>query len=306
MLNRLEMLRIFVAAAEARSFKEAAVRLRISPQAVTRAVQDLEAAQGELLFHRNTRGIQITTYGEHLAAQARDSVQRVDALFQPPAEADTAQMEGLVRLTAPVALGRLLMLPVLIALGHKHPLLRFDVLFSDTHADVVDSRIDIGVRFGSMRDSRYIARRVASPPFRTVGTPELIARHGRPKQIEDLHQLPTTSLRDHSTGRAWPWYFAGGQQISPVNPRFLSSDSEAEVDAIMAGLGFGQLPGYVADQHIAAGRLVPVLQKEQPESWDIYVYRPQRGPVPARIRLVFDQLVAGLGGDSSGKKISQK
>jgi DNA-binding transcriptional LysR family regulator len=73
----------------------------------------------------------------------------------------------------------------------------------------------------------------------------------------------------------------------------------------MAGLGFGQLPGFVADQHIASGRLVPVLHKQQPEPWDIYVYRPQRGPVPARIRLVFDQLVAGLGGDS-GKKVSQK
>jgi DNA-binding transcriptional LysR family regulator len=295
MLNRLEMLRIFVAAAEARSFKEAAVRLRISPQAVTRAVQDLEAAQGELLFHRNTRGIQITTYGEHLAAQARDSVQRVDALFQPPAEAATAQLEGLVRLTAPVALGRMLMLPVLSALGREHPLLRFDVQFSDTHADVVDDRIDIGVRFGSMRDSRYVARSVAPQPFRTVGTPELIAAHGKPMQVEDLHALPTTSLRDHSTGKAWPWYFTGGLHISPVNPRFLSSDSEAEFDAIMAGLGFGQLPGFMADPHIASGRLVPVLQKLQPDPWDIYVYRPQRGPVPARIRLVFDQLVERLG-----------
>ena len=295
MLNRLEMLRIFVAAAEARNFKEAAARLGISPQAVTRAVQDLEAAQGELLFHRNTRGVQITTYGEHLATQARDSVQRVDALFQSPPSTHEPSA-GLVRLTAPVGLGRRLMLPVLLALARQYPLLRFDLQLSDTHADVVDERIDIGVRFGSMHDSRYIARRIASPPFRVVGTPELIAAHGKPKSLEQLHELPTTSLRDLSTGRPWPWYFSGGQHISPVNPRFLSSDSEAEFDAIMAGIGFGQLPGFMADEHIASGRLVPVLQKWQPEAWDIYVYRPQRGPVPPRIRLVFDQLVAGLGG----------
>ena len=42
MLNRLEMLRIFCMAAEASSFKEAAHRLGISPQAVTRAVKELE------------------------------------------------------------------------------------------------------------------------------------------------------------------------------------------------------------------------------------------------------------------------
>lgn len=292
MLNRLKMLRIFVAAAEARNFKEAATRLGISPQAVTRAVQDLEAAQGELLFHRNTRGNQITNYGEHLAMQARDSVQRVDALFQSPSTQES--LEGLVRLTAPVGLGRRLVLPVLITLGRAYPLLRFDLQLSDTHADVVDERVDIGVRFGSIHDSRYIARRVASPPFRTVGTPELIAAHGEPKGIEQLHKLPTTSLRDLSTGRPWPWYFSGGQQITPVNPRFLSSDSEAEFNAIIAGIGFGQLPGFVADEHIASGKLVPVLQNMQPDAWDIYVYRPQRGPVPPRIRLVFDKLVARL------------
>ena len=55
MLNRLEMLRIFCCAAELGSFKEAAIRLAISPQAVTRAVQELERLQGELLFHRNSR-----------------------------------------------------------------------------------------------------------------------------------------------------------------------------------------------------------------------------------------------------------
>ena len=63
MLNRLEMLRLFVAAAEAKSFKEAALRLHVSPQAVTRAVQELEEHLGELLFHRNTRANRITDFG---------------------------------------------------------------------------------------------------------------------------------------------------------------------------------------------------------------------------------------------------
>ena len=57
MLNRLEMLRIFCAAAESASFKAAATRLGTSPQTVTRAVKDLEEAVGEPLFHRNTRQI---------------------------------------------------------------------------------------------------------------------------------------------------------------------------------------------------------------------------------------------------------
>jgi DNA-binding transcriptional LysR family regulator len=294
-LNRLEMLRIFVAAAEAQSFKGAAARLGISPQAVTRAVQDLERVHGEVLFHRNTRGIQITTYGDALAARAKAGVQQLDELFlQRPAQ-ESQEVEGVVRLTAPVLLGRILLMPVLKKLANTFPQLRFDLYLSDAHADVVDDRIDIGVRFGPLHDNRFVARRVASPAFHVVGTPALIERHGKPTSIDQLHELPTTELRDVAAGRAWPWYFAGGAQFVPASPRFSSNDSDAECEAILAGIGFGQIPAYLADSHIATGRLVPVLQEHMPEPWEIYVYRPQRGPVPARIRVVFDSCVAAMG-----------
>jgi len=295
MLNRLEMLRIFAAAAETRSFKDAAARLGISPQAVTRAVQDLEQLHGELLFHRNTRGIRITSYGDALAVRARASVQQMDALFQAGDAPDPREMAGVVRLTAPVMLGRLVLMPVVRALAASHPQLRFELHLSDTHADMVDERIDIGVRFGSVRDSRFVARRVAAPAFHVVGAPALIAQYGEPAGVEELHRLPTTELLDITAGRPWPWYFAGGVQIVPDSPRFSSNDSDAECEAILAGIGFGQIPGYLADAHIAAGRLVPVMRELAPEPWDLYVYRPQRGPVPARIRLVFDACVAAMG-----------
>ncbi|MFO7028206.1 LysR family transcriptional regulator [Pseudomonas aeruginosa] len=45
------MVRIFCTAAEAGSFREAATRLGISPQGVTRAIQALETELGESLFH---------------------------------------------------------------------------------------------------------------------------------------------------------------------------------------------------------------------------------------------------------------
>lgn len=295
MLNRLEMLRIFAAAAETHSFKDAAARLGISPQAVTRAVQDLEQLHGELLFHRNTRGIRITSYGDALAARARASVQQMDALFQVGAAPDPLEMAGVVRLTAPVMLGRLVLMPVIRTLAISHPRLRFELHLSDTHADMVDERIDIGVRFGSVRDSRFVARRVGAPAFHVVGAPSLIARVGEPASVEQLHRLPTTELLDITAGRPWPWYFAGGVQIVPASPRFSSNDSDAECEAILAGIGFGQIPGYLADAHIAAGRLVPVMRDLAPEPWEVYVYRPQRGPVPARIRLVFDACVTAMG-----------
>ena len=85
------MLRIFCTAAESRNFKEAATRLGVSPQAVTRAVKDLEDHVGELLFHRNTRHNRITEFGEQLAVRARHSLQGVDAIFQGAEQAAEVQ-----------------------------------------------------------------------------------------------------------------------------------------------------------------------------------------------------------------------
>lgn len=291
MLNRLDMLRIFCAAAEARNFKEAATRLGISPQAVTRAVQQLESHLGEVLFHRNTRRTHISEFGEQLAARAKISLDSVAEIFQRSPQIQDTEMSGLVRITASQALGKDYLIPMLGELQAQHPELRLDLRLSDRSADVVDEQIDIGVRVGFMRDSRYIARAVAQVPFYIVGSPALIARVGAPKSVKELSEKPAIVAIDPNNGKPWPWYFRQGQQWSPRTPVFATDDTRAECDATLAGMGFGQLTGFVAVPHLRNGRLVQVLSDFAPEPWNLYVYRPQRGPTPARIRLVFDWLV---------------
>ena len=290
MLNRLEMLRIFCAASEARNFKEAAIRLGISPQAVTRAIKVLESHVGEVLFHRNTRRVQISEAGTRLALQAKASIAGVDGLFEQRRESPE-HIAGLVRITAPLGVGKDYLIPMLAALKAQHPGLQFDLRLTDLAIDLVEEQIDIGVRMGFLRDSRTIARAVAPVRSRIVGAPELIALHGVPTSLQALGDLPTVVSMDPNNGKAWPWFLANGQQWSPRSPAFAIDDTRAECDAVVAGLGFGQIPEFQALPLIRIGQLVEVLAELAPEPWNLYVYRPQRGPVPARTRLVFDWLV---------------
>lgn len=291
MLNRLEMLRLFVAAAEAKSFKEAALRLHVSPQAVTRAVQELEEHVGELLFHRNTRANRITDFGARLAAEARSAVQGVDALFQRPSTVPDSELSGLVRLTAPKALGQRFVLPLLAELGNEYPGLRLDLRLSDQAADVVDEQIDIGVRVGFLRDSRYIARAVAKVHFHTVASPALVAARGEPRSLEELAARPVTVIMDPATGKPWPWFLKDGQEWLPQTWAFATDETLAECEAVLSGLGFGQIVSLLTIPHLRCGELLRVLPELDPDPWNLYIYRPQRGPVAARIRLVFDRLV---------------
>jgi DNA-binding transcriptional LysR family regulator len=293
-LNRLEMLRLFCAAAEANSFKEAANRLGTSPQAITRAVKELEGVVRELLFHRNTRGIRITEFGARFAVHARETLAQVDHLFHRTDQLPDAELAGAVRITAQSTIGRRYLLKALLPLAKQHPGIKLELSLTDLVADVVDEKIDIGVRLGPLRDSLFVARPVAKISFVVVAAPELVAAAGRPATLPDLSSLPTIALMDRNTGRIWPWYFADHQQITPAAPVLVTDDQEAECDAVLAGIGYGQLPAFMALPHIQSGRLVPVLEECQPDPWDLYVYRPQRGPVPARIRLVFDHIVEAL------------
>ncbi len=290
MLNRLEMLRIFCAAAEARNFKEAAIRLGISPQTVTRAVKELETHVGEVLFHRNTRRVQISEAGARLAMQARAGVAGVDGIFDRRRESPEL-VSGNVRITAPLGVGKDYLIPMLAELKSQHSGLQFDLRVTDLAVDVVEEQIDIGVRMGFLRDSRYVARAVARVPFRIVGSPALIAACGIPRSLQELGEMPTIVSMDPNNGKAWPWFLANGQQWSPRNPSFAIDDTRAECDAVVAGLGFGQIPAFQALPLVQEGKLIEVLPELAPEPWNLYVYRPQRGPVPTRTRLVFDWLV---------------
>lgn len=295
MQNQLEMLRIFKAVAESSNFKEASIRLGISPQSVTRAIKELEERLGEPLFYRSTRNTTITEFGKQMALKSESVLEQVDTFFQLNAQAKTPEsISGAVKITMPNTFGRKYLLPALTSFAKDHPNIQLDLRFSDLIDNVVADQMDIGVRIGFFSNNRNVARRVNEIKFHIVGAPSLIAKTGLPKQVNDLCTMPYTGLIDQNTGRMWSWSFADEPDCFPSSPAFITDDIEAELAAVLAGIGYGQLPDFMCEQYIKTGQLVAVLQDQSPAPWGIYVYRPQRGPVAERVRVLFDYLATTL------------
>lgn len=295
MLNRMEMLRVFLVAVESPSFREAAHRLGTSPQKVTRAIQELERTFAEPLFHRSTRQATVTAFGVEIAQQARETLDQFDRLFVSYSRQQSAGISGRVGITAPHAIGKLYLAGFLKPLLQQNPDLRIELSLDDQLTDAVASRIDIGIRVGAVRDRRYIARAVAQVPLRIVSAPALIAAVGTPSNVEDLKGLPLSALIDRNNGRPWPWFFADGQSYLPPSPAFSCDDPETELEFVLAGLAFAQMPHYLADAYVNDGLLVEVLADCAPAPTDLIIYRTQSGPVPPRVRLVYDHLMECLG-----------
>ena len=293
--KEFELLRIFRVTAENSSFRDAAVRLGTSPQGVTRAIQRLEQHYGEVLFHRTTRQVRITAFGEGLLEQVRPALERFEDLWRIPGADQQASLSGTVRITAPHSLGTRAVLPALERVAARHAGITLDVRLSDRVSNPVDEGIDVGIRVGFMRDSRFVARKAADMRLPIVAAPRLIKKVGVPEGIESLARLPVTAAVDINTGRPWPWHFKAGHQWTPTSPAFIADNADMEMGAALAGIAFAQLAYYMAAPYIASGKLVQVLEQEGPPAWGLYVYRPQRGPVSGRVRVVFDELRAAVG-----------
>jgi len=294
MLNRVDLLRTFLVAYETQNFREAAIRLSISPQVVTRAVKELEGHLGELLFHRSTRSVRPSDFCERFVPRARQALQGVDALFAAAMPGKEERVHGLVRIAAPTMQGRRFVMPLLERLALQHPGLCFDLRLSDQVIDAVAQRIDVGVRAGRLHDSRFVARTVSVFSLRIVAAPSLLKRIGPVESVASLNALPTTHLINRNTGRPWPWKLSREREILPALPAFVSDDAQAVCDAVLAGMGIAQLAGALVADHVRDGALQEVLPETAPKPWPLSVYRVQRQPVPARIRLVYETLVEGL------------
>jgi len=295
MLNRLEMIRVFLTVVDASSFREAANQLGASPQKVTRAVQELERLLGEPLFHRSTRQMRITDFGRELARDARASVESFDQLFAKADHGEEDGVVGRVGLTAPHAIGKLYLARFLAELRRQHPQLSIDLSLDDELTDSVLSKIDIGIRVGTVRDRRFIARTVASVPLIVVAAPALITSAGMPSNLDQLKDMPLSLLLDRRSGRGWPWIFANEESFTPEQPGFTCDDPETELEMVLQGAVFAQMPLYLAEPHLSQGTLVQVVPDYAPPPLDLVLYRTRPGPAPRRIRLVYDFLLKKLG-----------
>jgi DNA-binding transcriptional LysR family regulator len=250
-------------------------------------VQQLEQLTGELLFHRNTRQIRLTQFGQQFYQDCRQQLVQLEQLLSPRAASN--ELSGEIRLAAPAAM-RSILAPLLIEFAQLHPHIGLDLRLSDQHSAVVDEQIDLGIRAGLLRDQSFVAVPLSEVALWLVASPNYLKQFGQPATLDDLAQHQQVSMLDNATGKPWIWFFKDGATYQPRKVRYLVNDAEQELAAATAGLGLAQVADFLAAPQIKHGALVRLLKHHEPTPWPLSLYRPQRGPVSARVRLLFDFL----------------
>ncbi len=182
-MDSLNAFTVFVQVAETRSFTAAGRLLGISASAVGKSVARLEEKLGVRLFHRSTRSITPTAEGLLLLERSRRILAEIEAAQTELSQASSAP-RGRLRVSLPLV--STLVLPVLADFMRDYPDIQLDLDFSDRLVDVVEEGFDAVVRTGEPADSRLVARKLGHFKMLLVASPDYIAAHGMPRQVQDL------------------------------------------------------------------------------------------------------------------------
>lgn len=287
---------IFVQVVRCGSFAEAARRLGVPPNTLSRRVQQLEAQLGTRLMQRSTRHLTLTSAGQVFLERCSGAV---EGLMDAGEELLAVNQEpsGLVRVAAPADFFDFFAMEWLTEFLAAHPKVRVDFVLSDGRADLIADRIDVALRGGILEDSSLFARKVLDAGNDgLVASPAYVARQGVPATLQDLadHDCLVFS---HPSGKA-TWRVTGpdgAQAEVQVAGRFSGNTAQALRKAALAGLGIALLPSTLTQRDLRAGLLVPVLPQYQRQGHGVHMVYPSRRYLPLAVSAFMDLVIGKMG-----------
>jgi DNA-binding transcriptional LysR family regulator len=280
-MDRLEELATFVAVIEAGSLVGASRRLQRSPPSVTRALSALEDRMGVRLVERTTRRLSPTEAGIALAERARTLLTEYEQLL---AGVSQAQVQGVLRITAPVQFGRRHVAPIVSRFLNEYPDVRVELTLNDRNLDLIEEGLDLAVRIGPLADSGLVARPVGSVRRVVVASPDYLARRGIPRAPTDLAAHDTIFGMARSASREWRFGPSQRGAVVRLTPRLLVDDVDAQLQAARAGRGIARPLSYQVTDELADGTLLRLLQDFEPDPLPVQLVTLSRSYVAPKIR----------------------
>jgi len=290
--EELADLSAFVVVAEERSFTRAAAKLGTSQSALSFTVRRLEERLGVRLLSRTTRSVAPTEAGERLLRTLGPALDTIGGELAALSEL-REKPAGTIRITAGEHAAQAVLWPALATLLPQYPDIKVELIVDYGLTDIVAERYDAGVRLGEQVARDMIAVRIG-PDFRwaVVGAPSYFAKRTRPKRPQDLTAHDCINLRLPTYGGLFAWEFEkrGRELKVRVEGQLVFSNLALRLNAALAGLGLAYLPEDQVQTHLAAGRLIRVLDDWCAPFSGYHLYYPSRRQSTPAFALLVDAL----------------
>lgn len=294
-IERIHLIAAFVLVADSMSFARAAEAARVSASTLSRKVSRLEDILGLRLFERTTRKVVFTELGEIYYQQCREVLGRLKETDELMASYNS-EPQGLLRVSFPVAFGRLELSDILADFIATYPKVKVEANYTDRFVDILAESYNAVVRIGALPDSSLVARKIGRNRRMIVASPSYLERHGTPQVPAELAEHDCLCFSRYArSGTTWQFRRDSEVEMVRVAGDFRSDSSEAISQAAMHGAGIAIVARYLCVEAVEQGRLVPLLPDWTvcPES-NVYICYPSNRHMLPKTRVFSDFLVQRL------------
>jgi len=287
-MDKLSAMRAFTRVVQSGSFSAAARDQSSSQATMSKKVAALEESLGVKLLSRTSRNSSLTEVGTEYYEHCVTLLAEIDEV-EARARSQISSPQGILRVTAPVPFGRLVLAPLVGEFLLKYPDIQLEISLIERQVDLVGEGIDIAIRASKLEDSSLSARHLFDNLMLLVASHEYIARRGMPEVPDDLRLHNCIGYSLFSTPN---WHFRReSKEFSvPISGSCRSDSGDANLALALAGVGITQLPIWMVKEHLDNGRLVLLLSEYQADHIPFNAVYPQSRYVPLKVRYFIDFL----------------
>ena len=288
MADEVAELQLFVQIVNAGNLSAAARALNSSPAAMSRGLGALESRLGVRLVTRTSRSFELTEEGQLFYERcARIVADIAEAEAEASSKGDA--VKGMLRVGAPMELGRRMIAPIITDFRQRFPEVQVHLMLSDAGLDVIDDGLDVALRIGLPADSSVIAKKILSAKRIVCASPSYLRKHGVPEKPSDLLQHDCIRLvRGRRVMDTWLFQDQGKRFEVIVNGTLSTTSGEVVHDWVRAGKGIALKAAWDLQPEIAAGTIIQCLSEFWCDEIDLFAICANRQHLSPRIRAFLD------------------
>lgn len=299
-ISLMPYMAVFVKVVECGSFSGAAERLGTTASSISRQVASLEAALAVKLLERTTRKLRLSEAGVEAYVKCRQLIESCEAVIEVGSRFNSSP-QGLVKLSAPKAFGKQLIVPHIPAFLALYPEIDVQLILTDNPVDLIMDGLDLMIKITDCPPLGLAARPLVAVNHVVCATVDYLSKYGSPQHPSELSQHSCLYLGEVMGDNRWQFRHKNTDESVNVTVagRFSTNHSEARLEGVLADLGIGCLPAFTAQEALKKQRIVQVL----PEwhyvtsyygmAW--ILYQPNKY-LSQKCRVLIDYVVTNLSG----------